>query len=146
MRELGIDGEDLSLHRRWNVGIESGPGNHQHARQLREGVVTSVFRAAVPGRIEYLRPLVGAHHHDVVPACDVGDELVVDDTGAEPGTGLGGPFDRGHARVDRRLTLGVLAQRRAREIARSSRSRSAAARAASAIARCATVSGSNEPG
>ena len=111
----------------------------------RASAASRVAGRRVPRRVVHLRPLVGAHHHDVVARGDVGDQLRVGDDDAELGRVRGEPL---RARPPRSLDVGrgpPCRARRARARSRADRARPART-AASAIATCAIVGGSNEPG
>ena len=73
-------------------------------------------RSVVPRRVAHLRPLVGAHHHDVVARGDVGDQLRVghDHTRATAAIAASRSSSR-DARVERPLRRRVLAERDARD-------------------------------
>ena len=103
--------------------------------------------AAVPRGIAHLRPLVGAHHDDVVARGDVGDQLRVGDGDARArGACAAARRIACGARFDTRVRAVFLAQRDARQREIEAIEFARCRCAASAIARCATVSGSNDPG
>ena len=120
------------------------PGHQQDPGQAGDGLVSGRRRAAVPGRVDDLQPLVGADDHGVVAGGHVGDELAVGDPHPEPGPGGGDRLEHRHAGLERR-TGRVFAQGTV-ETTRSRRSRPPCCRAASAMARWATVGGLNVPG
>ena len=123
-----------------------GRGATSTRGETRERGVACCGRAVVPSRVAHLRPLVGAHHHDVVAGGDVGDQLRVGHDHAEPRPGERQPFEHGQSR--RRAAVATprpCRARRARSRDRGDRARRVLT-AASAIATCAIVGGSNDPG
>ena len=140
-RDLAVVGVELE---HFGAGCRiSGPRRDEHTRQPRERRVPFAGRR-IPRGVVHLRPLVGAHHHDVVARGDVDDELRVRHDDAELRSSGRDPFERPLPALD----VGRDPPCRARRA--RSRSRDApgppAAIAASAIATCAIVGGSNVPG
>ena len=62
-----------------------------------------------------MRPLVGTHDDRVVAARDIGDQPIVRHDDTEPRPRLRGALDRRDARLERRVTVVLLAERAARQ-------------------------------
>ena len=113
---------------------EAGPGRDEHAWKPCQRASRAAGSLPYHAGIAHLRPLVGAHDDRVVARRDVGDQLRVGDDDAEPRTRRRESLHRAEPRLERVVASADPCRARSREIARSSRSSSAARTAASAIA------------